>query len=130
PPGETMEPARNRQRGGGLTCQFCGAGVSPAECSRDGSPQSRPLPSTTQSLRFSSRQIEWEADCGPHDSMLVAPFMEHRWTQLVITLFWLATMTWLTVEKILPPLRRGEPPSFRSVYGNLDAAGHAIGWSV
>src|SRR5436309_2171720 len=34
--------------------------------------------------------------------------MGQRWTQLVITLFWLATMTWLTVEKILPPLRPGE----------------------
>jgi hypothetical protein len=56
--------------------------------------------------------------------------MEHRWTQLVIALFWLATMTWLTVEKILPPLRRGEPPSFRSVYGNLDATTQSIGWTV
>jgi hypothetical protein len=56
--------------------------------------------------------------------------MEHRWTQLVITLFWLATMTWLTVEKILPPMRRGDPPSFRSVYGNLDASAQPLGWTV
>jgi len=56
--------------------------------------------------------------------------MEHRWTQLVITLFWLATMTWLTVEKILPPLRRGEPPSFHSVYANVEASTRPIVWSV
>lgn len=56
--------------------------------------------------------------------------MEHRWTNLIVTLFWLTTMTWLTIEKILPPLRRGDPPSFRSVYGNLDASAAPIRWAV
>ncbi len=56
--------------------------------------------------------------------------MEHRWTNLIVTLFWLTTMTWLTVEKILPPLKRGDPPSFRSVYGNLEVTSTPIRWSV
>ncbi len=56
--------------------------------------------------------------------------MEHRWTSIVITLFWLATMSWLMIEKVLPPLRRGDPPSFRSIYGNLDASAEPIRWSV
>jgi hypothetical protein len=56
--------------------------------------------------------------------------MEHRWTTVVITLFWLATMSWLMIEKVLPPLRRGDPPSFRSIYGNLDASAEPTRWSV
>jgi hypothetical protein len=33
----------------------------------------------------------------------------------IVILFWLATMSWLVVVKILPPLRVGEPPSYGSV---------------
>ncbi len=34
---------------------------------------------------------------------------------VIVVLFWLATMTWLVVAKVLPPLRVGEPPSYRSI---------------
>ena len=34
---------------------------------------------------------------------------------VIVVLFWLATMGWLTVAKILPPLRVGEPPSYVSI---------------
>jgi hypothetical protein len=43
--------------------------------------------------------------------------MTSRWYNILVALFWLATMTWLTVEKIIPPLLRGDPPD----YGNLVA---------
>jgi hypothetical protein len=56
--------------------------------------------------------------------------MEHRWSNLVVVLFWLSTMTWLMVEKVLPPLQRGDPPSFRSIYGELDSSSPPICWSM
>jgi hypothetical protein len=34
---------------------------------------------------------------------------------VIVILFWLATMSWLVVAKVLPPLRVGEPPSYRSI---------------
>ncbi len=34
---------------------------------------------------------------------------------VVVVLFWLATMTWLFVVKVLPPMRVGEPPSYQSI---------------
>jgi hypothetical protein len=42
--------------------------------------------------------------------------MGNRWFNAVIVLFWLCTMTWLLVAKLLPPLVIGEPPSYRSLY--------------
>lgn len=48
----------------------------------------------------------------------------------VVVLFWMATMSWLVVEKVLPPLERGEPPTFHSAYGDLDPEAPAIGWTV
>ncbi len=34
---------------------------------------------------------------------------------VIVVLFWLATMTWLVVAKVLPPLRVGEPPSYQAI---------------
>jgi hypothetical protein len=34
---------------------------------------------------------------------------------LVVVLFWCATMTWLVVAKVIPPLRVGEPPTYLSI---------------
>jgi hypothetical protein len=34
----------------------------------------------------------------------------------VVVVFWLSTMTWLVVVKVLPPLQIGDPPNYRSVY--------------
>lgn len=56
--------------------------------------------------------------------------MEHRWTKGIVVLFWMATMTWLVVEKVLPPLERGSPPTFHSAYGELDPRAAPIGWTV
>jgi hypothetical protein len=56
--------------------------------------------------------------------------MEHRWMKIVVVLFWMSTMTWLVVEKVLPPLERGDPPTFHSAYGDLDPRAPAIGWTV
>jgi hypothetical protein len=43
-------------------------------------------------------------------------FVGHRWFNAVIVIFWLSTMTWLVIAKVLPPLQIGEPPSYRSIY--------------
>ena len=48
----------------------------------------------------------------------------------VVVLFWMSTMTWLVVEKVMPPLERGDPPTFHSAYGDLNADAPAIGWTV
>jgi hypothetical protein len=45
--------------------------------------------------------------------------MGSRWFNLAIVLVWLSTTTWLVVAKILPPLRRGEPPNYHSMYDGL-----------
>ena len=55
--------------------------------------------------------------------------MEQRWSNVVIVLFWLATMTWLVVEKVLPGLQQGEPPNIRSVYAAADREPQ-VGWKV
>lgn len=34
---------------------------------------------------------------------------------VIVVVFWLATMSWLMVAKVLPPLRVGEPPSYSSI---------------
>ena len=42
--------------------------------------------------------------------------MGHRVFNAVVVVFWLSTMTWLIVAKVLPPLQVGDPPNYRSVY--------------
>ena len=42
--------------------------------------------------------------------------MGHRVFNAVVVVFWLSTMTWLVIVKVLPPLQVGEPPNYRSVY--------------
>ena len=40
-------------------------------------------------------------------------------------------MTWLVVEKVLPPLCAAIPPTFHSIYGGLDPANaRPVCWSV
>jgi hypothetical protein len=57
--------------------------------------------------------------------------MGNRWFNAVIVLFWLATMTWLMVAKVLPPLVIGEPPSYRSLYLDDDKeADEPICWEM
>lgn len=48
---------------------------------------------------------------------------------VIVVLFWLATMSWLVVVKVLPPLRVGEPPSYSSI---LQQSGEQppVCWSI
>jgi hypothetical protein len=41
--------------------------------------------------------------------------MNSRWYNAAVVLVWLATMSWLAITKVLPPLLVGEPPSYRQV---------------
>ena len=41
--------------------------------------------------------------------------MYSRWHNTAVVLFWLATMSWLVKEKVLPPLLVGEPPSLNRI---------------
>ncbi|MDZ4821065.1 MAG: hypothetical protein SGJ20_19025 [Planctomycetota bacterium] len=45
--------------------------------------------------------------------------MGHRWFNALIVVFWLSTMTWLLLAKVLPPLRVGDPPSYQSIYASI-----------
>ncbi len=59
---------------------------------------------------------------------------------VIVVLFWLATMTWLFVAKVLPPLRVGEPPNYQAILDesqrqpavcwNIELEGDPIGWSA
>ena len=57
--------------------------------------------------------------------------MGARWFNIAVTLVWLSTTTWLVVAKIVPPLRRGEPPNYRNMYS--EQAGDKplyVGWDM
>jgi hypothetical protein len=59
---------------------------------------------------------------------------------VIVILFWLATMGWLVVAKILPPLRVGDPPNYASILADsrdeppdcwtIRMKGTAIGWAA
>ena len=59
---------------------------------------------------------------------------------VIVVLFWLATMSWLVVAKIVPPMRVGEPPSYRSILDesvrqppvcwNIRLEDKSIGWAA
>lgn len=48
---------------------------------------------------------------------------------VAVVLFWLATMSWLFVAKVLPPLRVGEPPSYQSILSE-SVQQQPVCWSV
>ena len=56
--------------------------------------------------------------------------MEHRWFNLVVVLVWLSTTSWLVVSKVLPPLRRGEPPNYWSMYSRDEKEQEAVAWDM
>jgi len=55
--------------------------------------------------------------------------MNSRWYNTSVVVLWLATMSWLVREKVLPPLLVGEPPSYCQVIEaqNRDPP---VGWKV
>jgi len=56
--------------------------------------------------------------------------MYSGWYRAAVTAFWLATMGWLLVDKVVPPLLVGEPPSYRTVLEHRDAAPRPVGWTI
>ena len=46
--------------------------------------------------------------------------MSNRAFHAVVILLWLSTMGWLVVEKVLPPLLVGDPPTYRSAIPKVD----------
>jgi hypothetical protein len=55
--------------------------------------------------------------------------MHSRWLNAAVVLLWLAMMTWLVTEKVLPPLLVGEPPSYGKI---VEAREHSppVGWRI
>lgn len=59
---------------------------------------------------------------------------------VIVVLFWLATMSWLVAAKILPPLRLGEPPNYTSIASEsqkdppacwaIRMRGRTVGWAA
>jgi hypothetical protein len=59
---------------------------------------------------------------------------------VIVVLFWLATMSWLVVAKIIPPLRIGEPPTYSTIVEEstseppacwaIRMKGRTIGWAA
>jgi len=59
--------------------------------------------------------------------------MESRWFNTLVVLVWLTTTTWLVVAKVVPPLKRGDPPNYRSMYAVETEDGKpppAVGWDM
>lgn len=54
--------------------------------------------------------------------------MGARWFNVVVVVFWLATMTWLLVSKVLPPLRAGQPPVYRELTAERTAT--PVAWEI
>jgi len=67
-------------------------------------------------------------------------FMGSRSYNTVVVLFWVGTMSWLMVSKVLPPLQVGEPPSFPSIVSDerfpkpvcwsINSNERVIGWAA
>ena len=63
----------------------------------------------------------------------------HSWRfNTAVMLLWLAAMTWLVKEKVLPPLTVGEPPNYSRIIESHGASPsgwnilvnrHCIGWA-
>jgi hypothetical protein len=55
--------------------------------------------------------------------------MHGRWFNSGVVLLWLATMTWLVKEKVLPPLLTGEPPNYSKIIEAQENA-PTVGWQI
>jgi hypothetical protein len=66
--------------------------------------------------------------------------MYSRWSNAAVVILWLSAMSWLLVEKVLPPLLVGEPPSYRTILKaqrgeppvgwKMSFDGRRLGWAV
>ena len=59
-----------------------------------------------------------------------SPRMGNHPFNIIVILFWLATMTWLVVAKVLPPLRVGEPPTYGSILKDREKSERPACWSA
>jgi hypothetical protein len=55
--------------------------------------------------------------------------MNSRWFNTAVVVLWLATMSWLVKEKVLPPLLIGEPPSYSEIVEAQNSE-PPVGWMV
>jgi hypothetical protein len=55
--------------------------------------------------------------------------MYSRWFNVAVVMLWLATMSWLVKEKVLPPLLQGERPSYSDIIEDRQAK-PPVGWIV
>ena len=66
--------------------------------------------------------------------------MYSRWSNAAVIILWLSAMGWLMVEKVLPPLLLGQPPSYRTILDaqrdeppvgwNMSFDGRRLGWAL
>lgn len=66
--------------------------------------------------------------------------MGSRTINVVVVVFWIATMSWLVGDKVMPLLRVGEPPNYRSILADdtpqppvcwlIDWNGTPLGWAA
>jgi hypothetical protein len=56
--------------------------------------------------------------------------MANRYYPVAVVLFWLSTMSWLVVTKVLPALRRGEPPNHHSASVEKHADSLPVIWDM
>jgi len=53
--------------------------------------------------------------------------MANRWFNVATVLLWLASMSWLVIAKVLPPLLVGEPPTYQQILAQPD---ERVTWSI
>jgi hypothetical protein len=58
--------------------------------------------------------------------------MMSRWFNVVVGLFWLTTMSWLVMAKVVPSLVVGEPPTYRTMFAGTEQVAHeaTVGWNI
>lgn len=96
-----------------------------------------PGPDRVKSKEESSRSAASTAAARREDRN---ELMYSRWYNLTVVLFWLTAMGWLVGVKVLPPLRRGEPPDHRAVLHarreqpvvgwRMSLNGRTFGWAL
>jgi len=55
--------------------------------------------------------------------------MYSHWSNAAVVILWLSAMSWLLVEKVLPPLLVGEPPSYRTIV-EAQRGEPPVGWKM
>lgn len=56
--------------------------------------------------------------------------MLNRWYSVAVVAFWLTTMSWLVVRKVLPPLLVGEPPSYQTIVKQPAIEQQPVNWEI